>query len=291
MFHVEHGIPPLPPQTGYSEGMGTSDPAVTASPRTTRVIAVALQKGGVGKTTTTINLGACLAEQGYRVLILDMDPQGNASSGLNFNIRTTEKNIYDVLIDDVPLEDVVESTEVRNLFMVTANQRLAGAEVELVPMLGRETRLKAAVAPIKEQFDYILIDCQPSLGLLTVNALVAADEVFVPLKTDYFSLEGMIQLEESVSAIAKFANPTLEITRIILTMHDPRTNLANQVVQEVRQKWGARVCQAMIPDSVRLAEAPSYGKPITTFDPSSAGAKAYRAVALEVSGGEAKRSG
>jgi chromosome partitioning protein len=260
-------------------------------PRTARVIAIALQKGGVGKTTTTINLGACLAEQGYRVLIIDMDPQGNASSGLNFNIRSIDRNIYNVLIEDVPLEDVVESTEIRNLFMVTANQRLAGAEVELVPMLARETRLKVALETVRDEFDYVLIDCQPSLGLLTVNALVASDEVFVPLKTDYFSLEGMIQLEESVRAIARFANPTLEITRIILTMHDPRTNLANQVVQEVRQKWGAKVCQAMIPDSVRLAEAPSFGKPITTFDPSSAGAKAYRAVALEVSGGEAKRTG
>jgi chromosome partitioning protein len=252
-----------------------------------RVVALANQKGGVGKTTTTVNLGACFAEMGKRVLLIDLDPQGNASSGLGISTRNMETSIYDVLLHDTPLEDCIEPTSVKNLFIAPSNLDLAGAEIELVPAMGRETRLKRALDPIIDQFDIVLIDCPPSLGLLTVNALTAASEVIVPVQCQYFALEGLAQLEMNIGLIAKNLNPTLSITKIICTMFDSRTNLSADVVADVRKRFGARVCQTVIPLNVRIAEAPSYAKPITTFDSGSAGAKAYRKVAKEVLDGTA----
>lgn len=258
----------------------------------TRVIAVSNQKGGVGKTTTTVTLGAALADLGYRVLIIDFDPQGNASTSLNFNIREDGPNIYDVLVTETPMEDVIESTEIRNLFIVTSNPKLVGAEIELVPMFGREGRLKAALSVVLDQFDFVFIDCPPSLGLLTVNAMVAATEVMVPIRTQYLSLQGLVQVEDTVKSIAKWTNPDLAISMIVCTMFDARTKSDAEVVTEVRASptYGPLVCKTVIPLAVRIAEAPSHGKPVTTFDPSSSGARAYRALALEVSGGEAERT-
>jgi len=261
----------------------------TASTRrpTPRVIAMANQKGGVGKTTTTINLGACLAELGYRVLIIDLDPQGNASSGLGLNARDVKTSIYDVIIDEAPLENCLEPTAVKNLFVAPSNLELAGAEIELVSVIGRETRLRRAVESVIDQFDYVLIDCPPSLGLLTVNALTAANEVLVPIQCQYFALEGLVQLERNVLLVSRSLNPGLSVSTVVLTMFDTRTKLSTEVVNEVRDRYGDRVCKTVIPHTVRLAEAPSYGKPITTYDPQSVGAKAYREVAVEVSGGAA----
>jgi chromosome partitioning protein len=265
--------------------MNTPGTTPTGPYPTPRIIAMANQKGGVGKTTTTINLGACLAEQGYRVLLIDLDPQGNASTGLGLNTRDMETSIYDVLLHETPLEDCLAPTAVKNLFVAPSNLDLAGAEIELVPAMGRETRLKKAIEAIIDQFDYVLIDCPPSLGLLTVNGLTAAREVIVPIQCQYYALEGLGQLLRNVDLVSKNLNPGLGVSRIICTMFDTRTKLSGDVVNEVREHFGDKVCQTVIPHNVRLAEAPSHGKPITTFDPNSTGAKAYRAVALEVSGG------
>ncbi len=291
MFHVEHMIHPFGRIERYSREMSSTDVPPNTPRPTPRIIAMANQKGGVGKTTTTINLGACLADQGYRVLLIDLDPQGNASTGLGLNTREMETSVYDVLLQDTPLEDCLEPTAVKNLFVAPSNLDLAGAEIELVPAMGRETRLKNAIEVVLDQFDYILIDCPPSLGLLTVNGLTAAHEVIVPIQCQYYALEGLGQLLRNVDLVSRNLNPGLEVSTIICTMFDTRTKLSSDVVAEVREHFGDKVCQTVIPHTVRIAEAPSHGKPITTFDPSSAGAKAYRAVALEVSGGEAKRTG
>lgn len=250
-----------------------------------RLIAVANQKGGVGKTTTTVNMGAALAELDYRTLVVDLDPQGNATTGLGINYRTLDNTMYDVLLHDVPLEDCIEPTEVKNLFVAPASLDLAGAEVELVPAFSRESRLKRAMAEIVDDYDYILIDCPPSLGLLTVNGLVAATEVMVPIQCEYYALEGLAQLTRNIELVRTNLNPELEISGIVLVMYDSRTRLAEQVVTEVRAHFGSKVCRNMIPRNVRLSEAPSFGQPITTFDPSSRGAVAYRELAREVSGG------
>lgn len=255
-----------------------------------RIMAFANQKGGVGKTTTAINLGACLAELGYRVLLIDLDPQGNASTGLGLDTRDLETTVYDVLLHEAPLEDCLEPTAVKNLFVAPASLDLAGAEIELVPAMGRETRLKKAIAPISDQFDYVIIDCPPSLGLLTVNGLTAAHEVVVPVQCQYYALEGLGQLLRNVALVSRNLNPGLGVSTIICTMYDSRTKLSSDVVSEVREHFGDKVCPTVIPHTVRLAEAPSHGKPIITFDTSSAGAKAYRAVALEVSGGPPQRT-
>ena len=257
----------------------------------TRIIAVANHKGGCGKTTTVVNLAAEFARMDLNVLVVDLDPQGNASTGLGLNTREMETSVYDVLLHQTPLEDCLEPTAVKNLFVVPSNLDLAGAEIELVPAMGRETRLKNAIEPILDQFDYVLIDCPPSLGLLTVNGLTAAHEVIVPIQCQYYALEGLGQLLRNVDLVSKNLNPGLGVSRIICTMFDTRTKLSSDVVSEVREHFGDKVCQTVIPHTVRIAEAPSHGKPITTFDPSSAGARAYRAVALEVSGGEAQRAG
>jgi chromosome partitioning protein len=280
----------LPPNITSAERIVTSARPISADRPLPRIIAVANQKGGVGKTTTTINLGACLAELGYRTLIVDLDPQGNASTGLGVDIRSLTASMYDVLLHDVPLEDCVEGTAVRNLFVGPASLDLAGAEIELVPAFSRENRLKMAVDAVKDDYDFILIDCPPSLGLLTINAMAAASEVLVPIQCEYFALEGLTQLTNNVALVQKSLNPSLEISAIVLVMYS-RTNLSDGVVADVRSHFGDKVCREVIPRNVRLSEAPSFGQPIITFDPSSRGALAYRELAKEVSGGTPKRVG
>jgi chromosome partitioning protein len=252
-----------------------------------RIFAVANQKGGVGKTTTTINMGACLAELGYRVLIVDLDPQGNASTGLGIDSHGLASSIYDVLVNEAKIEDTVEPTSVKNLFVSPASLDLAGAEIELVTAFSRETRLKRALDVVRDDYDYVLIDCPPSLGLLTVNALTAASEVLVPIQCEYYALEGLGQLIRNVDLVKRSLNPSLEISTMILVMYDARTKLADQVVDEVRSHFTDRVCKTVVPRNVRLSEAPSYGQPIIVFDSLSRGAVAYRALAKEVSGGAA----
>ena len=255
-----------------------------------RVIAVANQKGGVGKTTTTVNVGACLAELGYRTLIVDLDPQGNASTGLGIENRGLETSMYQVLMDDASLENCIEPSAVKNLFVAPASLDLAGAEIELVPAFGRENRLRKAIEGVLDDFDFVLIDCPPSLGLLTVNGLTAAGEVLVPIQCEYYALEGLGQLLRNVDLVKKNLNPSLEVSTIVCVMYDSRTKLADQVVSEVREHFGDKVCKTVVPRNVRLSEAPSYGQPIIVFDSSSRGATAYRNVAKEVSGGPAQRT-
>ena len=256
-----------------------------------RVLAVANQKGGVGKTTTAVNLGACLADLGYRVLVVDLDPQGNASTGLGINIRDLHGSMYDVILHDLPIEDCVEATSVRNLFCAPSSLDLAGAEIELVPAFSRELRLKKALHEVSADYDFVLIDCPPSLGLLTVNGLAAATEVVVPIQCEYYALEGLGQLLRNVNLVQKNLNPALEVSAIVLVMYDARTKLADQVVGEVREHFGAKVCKNVVPRTVRLSEAPSFGQPIIAFDPNSRGAIAYRELAKEVSGGTPQRAG
>ena len=248
-----------------------------------RRLAVANQKGGVGKTTTAVNLGAALAELGYRVLVVDLDPQGNATTGLGINARSLEASIYDVILHDVPVEDVVEATTLRNLFVVPATIDLAGAEIELVPAFSRELRLRRALDAADGDYEYTLIDCPPSLGLLTVNGLAAATEVLVPIQCEYYALEGLSQLLSNVDLVRVSLNPGLEVSTIVLTMYDARTRLADQVVRDVRAHFGSAVCRTVVPRSVRVSEAPSFGQPVTVHDPSSRGAIAYRELAKEVS--------
>jgi chromosome partitioning protein len=256
-----------------------------------RVIALANQKGGVGKTTTAVNLGACLAQLGYRVLVCDLDPQANASTGLGINPRNVAASMYDVMLNDLPLEDCVEPSSVRNLFVAPASLDLAGAEIELVPAFSRELRLRRAVEQVLDEYDFVLIDCPPSLGLLTVNGLAAANEVVVPVQCEYYALEGLSQLMRNVSLVQKNLNPKLELTAIICVMYDARTKLSGQVVREVRSHFGDKVCHNVVPRTVRLSEAPSFGQPIVAFDPTSRGAIAYRELAKEVSGGAPQRAG
>jgi chromosome partitioning protein len=280
----EHAVAEVPRPEG-------ADAMTLPKPPLPRIMAVANQKGGVGKTTTAINLGAALAELGYRVLVIDLDPQGNATTGLGINSRNLEATIYDVLLHDVPMEDAIEPTSLRNLFVVPSTIHLAGAEIELVPVFSRELRLRRAIEQVTDDFDFIMIDCPPSLGLLTVNGLAAATEVVVPIQCEYYALEGLGQLLRNVNLVQTNLNPGLEVTTIVLTMYDARTRLAEQVVREVRQHFGARVCRHVVPRTVRLSEAPSFGQPIIVFDPSSRGALAYRELAKEVSGGAAQRVG
>jgi chromosome partitioning protein len=266
----------------------TSDSAreVPVRPRPLpRRLAIANQKGGVGKTTTAINLGAALAELDYRTLIVDLDPQGNATTGVGINPRNLATSMYDVIINEVPIEDCIEATAFRNLFVAPASLDLAGAEIELVPLFSRELRLRRALDAVGDDYDYILIDCPPSLGLLTVNGLAAAFEVLVPVQCEYYALEGLGQLLRNVELVRKSLNPDLDVSTIVLVMYDARTKLADQVVEEVRGHFGDRVCRIVVPRSVRLSEAPSFGQPILAFDPTSRGAIAYRDLAREVSGG------
>ena len=255
-----------------------------------RVIAIANQKGGVGKTTTTVNLGAALAELDYRVLVIDLDPQGNATTGLGVEARNFEHSMYDVIMRDQPMEDCIEPTSVKNLFVAPATIDLAGVEIELVPAFSRELKLKRAIDTVVDDFDFVLIDCPPSLGLITVNGLAAADEVLVPIQCEYYALEGLSQLLRNVNLVSTNLNQTLEVSTIVLTMFDARTRLSVDVANEVRLHFSERVCRAVIPRTVRLSEAPSFGQPITVFDPASRGAVAYRELAKEVSNGAPQRS-
>ena len=280
--------PEAPPSVEVDEFGRPRHPASVAH-SLPRCLAVANQKGGVGKTTTTVNLGASLAELGYRVLVIDLDPQGNATTGLGVNARNLDSSVYDVMLHDVPVEDVIEPTTIRNLFIVPATIDLAGAEIELVPVFSRELRLRRALEPVEADFDFILIDCPPSLGLLTVNALAAAGEVLVPIQCEYYALEGLGQLLRNVNLVQSNLNSKLEVSTIVLTMYDARTKLAEQVAEEVRSHFGARVCRNVVPRTVRLSEAPSFGQPVITFDSSSRGAIAYRELAKEVSGGAPQR--
>jgi chromosome partitioning protein len=252
---------------------------VTDSP--TRIVALANQKGGVGKTTTGINLAAGLALQGVRVLLVDLDPQGNATSGLGLDRLSITHSIYDVLLKDFPLEDAIEPTSVKDLFVVPATIDLAGAEIELVPVFSRERRLANALKAAEGEFDVVFVDCPPSLGLLTVNALAAADEVMIPIQCEYYALEGLTQLLGNINLVKTNLNPDLELGGVVLTMYDARTKLAKEVADQVRAHFGPQVYRAVIPRSVRLSEAPSYGEPIEAFDGMSRGAIAYRELARE----------
>ncbi|MGN9787233.1 ParA family protein [Nonomuraea sp. ZG12] len=253
-------------------------------PAKCRVIAVANQKGGVGKTTTSVNIAAALSMNGERVLVVDLDPQGNASTALATEHRGDIPDVYQVLVDDLPLADIVKQVpEMPNLYCAPATIDLAGAEIELVSLVAREARLRRALAAYEGiDFDYIIIDCPPSLGLLTVNALVAADEVMIPIQCEYYALEGLGQLLRNVDLIKAHLNPTLSLSTIVLTMYDGRTRLASQVADEVRAHFGETVLRTVIPRSVRLSEAPSYGQSVMTYDPGSSGAMAYMDAAREI---------
>jgi chromosome partitioning protein len=245
------------------------------------IVAIANQKGGVGKSTTAINLGAGLALQGEKVLIVDLDPQGNTSSGLGIDRANIELSTYEVLIDEVPIDDAIEPTSVKDLHVVPATIELAGAEIELVSIFSREMRLAAALKPIVDEYDFILIDCPPSLGLLTVNGLAAANEVAIPIQCEYYALEGVSQLMRNVQLVQQSLNPQLKVEGVILTMFDGRTTLSADVVGQVRQHFGETTYKTVIPRTVRLSEAPSYGEPIEAYDPMSRGAIAYRELARE----------
>jgi len=247
-----------------------------------KVIAIANQKGGVGKTTTAINLSSCLAVKGKKVLILDIDPQGNTTSGLGIEKSKIEKSIYDVLINGEDIKNAIYNTVVENLEICPSNIELAGAEVELVPVIARENRLKNALAHIRNDYEYVIIDCPPSLGLLTVNALTAANTILVPIQCEYYALEGLSQLMNTVKIIKKHLNPELEVEGVVLTMFDARTNLSIQVVEEVKKYFSNKVYRTIIPRNVRLSEAPSYGLPIILYDPKSRGAECYMELAQEV---------
>ncbi|RLE19422.1 MAG: hypothetical protein DRJ50_12215 [Actinobacteria bacterium] len=245
------------------------------------IVAIANQKGGVGKSTTAINLGAGLAYQGERILLVDLDPQGNTTSGLGIDRSAIEYSTYDLLVEDVAVDDVIEPSSVRDLFVVPATIELAGAEIELVSMFSREARLGKALEPIAEDYDFILVDCPPSLGLLTVNGLAAADEVLIPIQCEYYALEGVSQLMKNIQLVQRSLNPQLNIEGVLLTMYDGRTTLAADVVAQVREHFGDTTYRTVIPRTVRLSEAPSYGEPIEAYDPMSRGAIAYRELARE----------
>ncbi|MEV0388809.1 ParA family protein [Nonomuraea sp. NPDC050643] len=272
-----------PTATQVDETLGDGDGG-WPRPSKCRVIAVANQKGGVGKTTTSVNIAAALSMHGQRVLVVDLDPQGNASTALATEHRGDVPDVYQVLVDDLPMADIIKQVpEMPNLYCAPATIDLAGAEIELVSLVAREARLRRALAAYEGiEFDYIVIDCPPSLGLLTVNALVAADEVMIPIQCEYYALEGLGQLLRNVDLIRAHLNPTLNLSTIVLTMYDGRTRLASQVADEVRAHFGDTVLNTVIPRSVRLSEAPSYGQSVMTYDPGSSGAMAYMDAAREI---------
>jgi len=247
-----------------------------------KVIAVASQKGGVGKTTTAINLSACAAEDGKRILLVDIDPQGNAASGLGVNVDESRPTLYEVLIDNLPVEEAIQRDVLPNLDVLPSGQKLSGAEVELVGVMARETRLRHALQPVRDQYDYIFVDCPPSLGLLTVNTLTAADSVLIPLQCEYYALEGLTQLVRTIQLVQENLNPGLRIEGVLLTMFDSRVNLSQQVADEARKFFSDRVYHTVIPRNVRLSEAPSFGKAIIHYDGTSSGAISYRALTQEV---------
>ncbi len=245
-----------------------------------KIIAIANQKGGVGKTTTSVNLSTILAKKGKRVVLLDADPQGNATSGLGVE-KDTGKSLYDVLINEEPVENTLQDTIEKNLKICPSSMNLAGAEVELVSQMSREHRLKEQLENVREDFDYIFIDCPPSLGLVTLNSFTAADSVMIPVQCEYYALEGLGQLINTINLVKKHLNKSLEIEGAVLTMYDIRTNLSNQVVKEVKRYFDDKVYKTVIPRNVRLSEAPSFGMPISIFDPKSKGAKSYEKLARE----------
>ena len=252
-----------------------------------KAIAIFNQKGGVGKTTTNINLAACLAKKGQKILVLDIDPQGNTTSGLGIEKKALKKSSYDLMIeDDMNAEDVILKTGVDNLDIIPANVSLSGAEVELAIIRGREKRLKKALNQVKEKYDFIFIDCPPSLGLLTINSLTAVDSVLIPIQCEFYALEGVAQLMNTIEIVRKNLNEKLYVQGVILSMFDGRTNLSVQVVEEVKKYFREKVYKTVIPRNVRLAEAPSYGLPIIEYDPKSKGAEAYREFADEFLGVE-----
>ena len=248
----------------------------------TKIMAIINQKGGVGKSTTAINLSAALGELGKQVLLVDLDPQGNSSSGLGVEKSQVQNCIYDVLLNDVPVEEVIIPDVCEGLDLVPATINLAGAEVELVSEMARENRLKDAIGALRGKYDYIFIDCPPSLGLLTVNALVAADKLLIPIQCEFYALEGVTKLLDSMKRVKTRLNPTLDIYGVLMTMYDGRTTLSRQVVEEVRSYFGRLVFETLIPRTVKLSEAPSFGQPITLYDPSGKGAQSYMSLAKEV---------
>lgn len=245
-----------------------------------KVISIANQKGGVGKTTTAVSLSASLAKKGKTILLIDADPQGNATSAVGVD-KECELSVYDILVNEIEIDKVIQNTEIKNLKICPSNINLAGAEVELVPMFSREQRLKEQLEKIKNEFDYIIIDCPPSLGLVTLNSFTASDSVLIPVQCEYFALEGLGQLINTINLVKKHLNKSLSIEGAVLTMYDIRTNLANQVVKEVKKYFGDKVYKTVIPRNVKLSEAPSYGMPITLYDPKSKGAKAYEKLSKE----------
>ena len=247
-----------------------------------RILAITNQKGGVGKTTTSVNLSACLAQVGKRTLLVDIDPQGNATSGIGIDKSDVDQCVYDVLVEDVEANHVIKETKIENLHVIPASIQLAGAEIELVPTISREVRLKRALDEIVDQYDYIIIDCPPSLGLLTLNALTAADAVLIPVQCEYYALEGLSQLLSTVRIVQKHLNHDLKIEGVLLTMFDARTNLGIQVIDEVKKYFQDKVYRTIIPRNVRLSEAPSHGEPIIIYDPKSKGAEVYLELAKEV---------
>jgi chromosome partitioning protein len=270
------------PRTKPGRGPERSSPA-SAQPQTARVIAIANQKGGVGKSTTAVSLGAALAEIGFRVLVVDLDPQGNASTGMGIRHEARDVTVYDVVVSEAAVESAIVPTAVPGLHAVPSTIDLAGAEIELVSQFSRENRLKKALSPVAdERYDFIFLDCPPSLGLLTINALTAADELIVPIQCEYYALEGLGQLLRNVNLVQQNINPELRLTGIVMTMFDPRTKLSEQVVDEVRRFFGDVVYDVIIPRTVRLSEAPGFGQPITVYDSRSKGADCYRKLAKEV---------
>lgn len=251
-----------------------------------KVIAVANQKGGVGKTTTAVNLAACLAALGRKVLLIDSDPQGNATSGFGFDKRDIKKCVYDNLINEVPMKETVRATAYDNLSIVPATIQLAGAEIELVSLMNREGRLKNALERVKHEYDYVLIDCPPSLGLLTINALTAASSVIIPIQCEFYALEGVTMLMNTIQLVQRNLNPALKLEGVVMTMFDSRTNLAQDVVEEVKKYFTTKMYQTIIPRNVRLSEAPSHGQPVIDYDAKSKGAQVYMELAREVIGDE-----
>ncbi len=258
-----------------------SGPKTVGSPPT-HVLAVVNQKGGVGKSTTAVNLAASLGEEGMRVLLVDLDPQGNATSGYGLDKNQRGECVYNALLGDTPIAELIEPVEVENVFVVPATIQLAGAEIELVSAFSRETKLKGILSPVIDDFDYVIVDCPPSLGLLTVNALSAANGVIIPVQCEYYALEGLSKLLESFKLVKTHLNPGLEVFGVLMTMYDARTRLSQQVVDEVKDFFDERVFDTVIPRSVRLSEAPSFGQPVTMYDPHGRGAAAYRSLAKEV---------
>lgn len=250
--------------------------------RPKRVLAVVNQKGGVGKSTTAVNLAAALGDLGERVLLVDLDPQGNATSGFGLNKNQRDLCIYDSLLGETPIASIIEPTQVENVFVAPATIQLAGAEIELVSAMSREGRLRVILEPVLADFDFVIIDCPPSLGLLTINALTVANGLIVPVQCEYYALEGLSKLLDSVRLVKTHLNPKLDIFGAVMTMYDSRTRLSQQVVEEVRDFFEERVFDTLIPRSVRISEAPSHGKPVTEYDPTGRGAVAYRQLAKEV---------